>query len=706
MVNRNRFLYPPVPLTLAVLFSSLLIAAGCSKPVDVPDGRVFLIGFDGLDPILLEELIEEGRLPAFSSMMEEGVHGSLMAYEPILSPLIWTTIATGRPPDEHGILSFAAANADGEAIPVPSSRRQTAALWNIASGNGIGTTLVGWYATWPAETILGQVVSDRFVRSLYVESGSEEAGGLPQVAHPPDLTEEIEPFRRDVSEYECAQLMEFVNVSPLDCSETIDTPFNLHNRLHHLRLVLARNESYHGALLHLLKNRPTKLTLAYYDLTDTGAHLFMPMRPPQMGHIGEEDYIRFSDALNRIYEKADRMMAEILGRTNPGDTVIVVSDHGFKSGNARPLYSSHTEAGAAALWHRLEGTIIAKGGKVRPGRIEANVFDVAPTVLALLGLPASEEMPGRAIPEITGGAGPPRVADLDGDYAPPPLPDTAGGGDGELERLRALGYVAGGGGGSDETRGLAAVERFNLAMYYVHQNQSADALRELNNALAADPGFEKALAQKCRILIEGNRLREAFEIIPGLKTRLEEAIRPLRAQIAAAAANGNEEEAGELRDQLQERQRALSAVLHMEGEIAFKQRNLAAAAQSFKQAAAYDPDNVDTLYNLGVCQGMTGEYGESAKNLEAVLRKEPGHRKAMQSLAVAKIRLGLGGEARPYLESLLAETPGDANLAYLMGESHRADNDMEAAAAWYRKALETDPTLEKAQARLDALTAD
>ena len=53
----------------------------------------------------------------------------------------------------------------------------------------------------------------------------------------------------------------------------------------------------------------------------------------------------------------------------------------------------------AALWHRLEGTIILRGPGIRRGvRLErASVFDVAPTILALLDLPVPLDMEGRVL---------------------------------------------------------------------------------------------------------------------------------------------------------------------------------------------------------------------------------------------------------------------------------------------------------------------
>src|SRR5205807_3366854 len=76
--------------------------------------RVLLIGVDGADPAMLERLISTGKLPAFARLRREGAFGRLRSREPLLSPVVWTTIATGRKGQDHGVLDFVAAERDGK----------------------------------------------------------------------------------------------------------------------------------------------------------------------------------------------------------------------------------------------------------------------------------------------------------------------------------------------------------------------------------------------------------------------------------------------------------------------------------------------------------------------------------------------------------------------------------------------------------------
>lgn len=74
----------------------LCLALGCSAPA--PDGapRVVLVGLDGADWETIHALFEAGRLPHLEALVEGGASGVLHTVEPMLSPMLWTSIATGR----------------------------------------------------------------------------------------------------------------------------------------------------------------------------------------------------------------------------------------------------------------------------------------------------------------------------------------------------------------------------------------------------------------------------------------------------------------------------------------------------------------------------------------------------------------------------------------------------------------------------------
>ncbi|PYQ46708.1 MAG: hypothetical protein DMF78_25685, partial [Acidobacteria bacterium] len=132
-----------------------------------PAGRkVVLVGLDAADWQAIDPLVARGELPTFARLKSAGRTGLLLSTPPLLSPIVWTTIATGRTPDDHGVLDFMADLPGGGQRPVGSRERRVPALWNLFSSAGDTVAVVGWWATAPAEDVRGTIVSDRVAPQL------------------------------------------------------------------------------------------------------------------------------------------------------------------------------------------------------------------------------------------------------------------------------------------------------------------------------------------------------------------------------------------------------------------------------------------------------------------------------------------------------------------------------------------------------------
>ena len=104
-------------LRLALL---VLLGITCGACAPQPAGRsplVVFIGADGATPEVIDELRSAGRLPAFERLIRTGTYGKMqsLAARRILSeddrrryasPIVWTTIATGKVPEKHGVRDF------------------------------------------------------------------------------------------------------------------------------------------------------------------------------------------------------------------------------------------------------------------------------------------------------------------------------------------------------------------------------------------------------------------------------------------------------------------------------------------------------------------------------------------------------------------------------------------------------------------------
>ena len=139
------------------------VRAGDSAP---PARPLVLVGLDAADWLAIDPLVDSGRLPAFSRLRAQGRTGVMVATPPLISPMVWTTIATGVDPENHGILDFMQDLPDGRQVPVGSSQRLAPALWNLFSDGGRRVAVVGWWATWPAEAVRGTIVSDALAPQL------------------------------------------------------------------------------------------------------------------------------------------------------------------------------------------------------------------------------------------------------------------------------------------------------------------------------------------------------------------------------------------------------------------------------------------------------------------------------------------------------------------------------------------------------------
>ena len=372
--------------TVAALALAALVTGCAGEPeppatLPPPTGdRVLLIGVDAATWDLLNPLIAAGVLPTFAHLVETGYSARLMSMEPSRSPALWTTIATGKHPEQHGIEGFVVETDDGDEVPVTTNLRRAETLWTIASRAERDVHVVGWYVTWPAEPIRGVMVSDRYTP----DAGAELVGG--QVAlsrenpgvHPPELSDDFQRFL----------------IRPTDFLSHYEENF------HKLAKAWPVDAGRVAIAEHLMETRPADLTLVYLRGVDPIQHLFWKFHAP-LDWIGPDEVDRTSYGLNRsrivdYYVDTDAFLASLIAHAGPRDTIVIVSDHG-----AGPIEAYDPDKGISG-GHRLDGIVIAAGNHIRPAfdRSRPSIVDVAPTVLHLLGLPVARDMKGTVIEEM------------------------------------------------------------------------------------------------------------------------------------------------------------------------------------------------------------------------------------------------------------------------------------------------------------------
>src|ERR1700722_13619278 len=120
--------------------------------------KILLIGWDAADWEMIDPLLQGGQMPALAQLIKGGLRGNIATLQPVLSPMLWTSIATGKRAIKHGISGFVEPLPDGTGIvPVRSTSRKCKAIWNILTQNELKSNIVGWFASSPAEPINGVV---------------------------------------------------------------------------------------------------------------------------------------------------------------------------------------------------------------------------------------------------------------------------------------------------------------------------------------------------------------------------------------------------------------------------------------------------------------------------------------------------------------------------------------------------------------------
>ena len=346
-----------------------------------------VIGIDGMEWDVMGPLLEEGRLPTFARVMSEGTWGELRSLDVLESPVIWTSIATGKLPEKHGITGFAKKPPKGgQPVPVTSNVRRVEAIWDILGSEGWSVGIVGWLATWPAEPVNGYLVTDYFNYGWAPrQDGKEE-----RLTFPPGLAADIENLR--VLEDEVTDERASVLINGAVPEDEV-----LRKRFNSLKMCIATDETSRSVALRLADQMPVDFYAVYLKGVDGVCHLYWVDMMPESGPpISDEEVAMFGDVIARYYEEMDDVLAGFIEMADENTTVILTSDHGHSGPKATgDDYSwgiaMHDPTGVLAFW----GKDIAEGQELA----DASVLDITPTILALCRMPVAEDMDGSVLTE-------------------------------------------------------------------------------------------------------------------------------------------------------------------------------------------------------------------------------------------------------------------------------------------------------------------
>lgn len=417
-----------VVLSVAALIGAAAFLRGCRA--ERSGLEVIVIGLDGANTRVISPLLEAGRLPNLAKFLKQGAGGQLDSpVDRFESAALWTTIVTGLRPECHGVVDFMlpAEDRDGvvtELVPGPdgkleaaphlifaqSAHRRAKALWNILDDRRRASLVLGLWATWPAESIRGAIVTDNATYSRIrlskqfqvdgqmLEVNNERTWG---VVRPAEFTGPVHRKIRLPQDLEPALLSRFADFTPQEIEKILAGEFvgsmnTGTDPFQELKYQVQSDRSYVD-LANFFRDGPPRvgadLTFLYLEGIDVMEHQFF-------GHyagakdVPEPERIRFQDLLNRYHEFTDELIGSWLAKASPNTVVIIVSDHGFNLVDD----VKHPRG-----WHDRNAIFFAAGGPIRPGATiqgTGRLFDVTPTVLALLGVPIAEDLEGRVLEEL------------------------------------------------------------------------------------------------------------------------------------------------------------------------------------------------------------------------------------------------------------------------------------------------------------------
>lgn len=427
---------------------ALACLAGCDTGDDrprepPPGGKVAIVGWDGATWDVIDPLIARGELPHLAGLLENGGRAILEASPPLLSPVLWTTLATGFDREQHGILHFQMPPVDGgdEPILAATFHRRRAPLWLMASAARRTVGFVGWWTTWPAERVQGYMVSDHLAYNRWDAWARRPEGESYHLTFPPGLADELASVAVRPESLDPATLTALAPFNDREVAEMMaaEAPVKFHAPSV-LRYGYATDASNAAFATHLLDTRDQPdLFATVFVLSDVAGHVFWHNYQPERFRQDPDDARRLAEAVPNVYRQLDAWTGEILRRLDPDTTVIVLSDHGMRAGRALPRPGLNPSGD-----HHPDGIFAVRGPGV-PARADLGrmrSIDVTPTVLARLGLPLADDMPGRPHPLLLVDGHEPATIPGYGDGRGAIDPDVESPGQEELlERLRSLGYV-------------------------------------------------------------------------------------------------------------------------------------------------------------------------------------------------------------------------------------------------------------------------
>jgi len=702
--------------------------------------KILVIGVDGVDWRVANPLIDAGLMPNLERLRNQGSWGDLMTLHDLpLSPVIWTSIATGKVPSKHKITWFLVDGPDGKKVPVGSHDRAVEAIWNICGDHDKSVGVVGWWATAPAEDIGdGVIISDALGYHGFGSTGQGLADEIK--TYPSHLYPQMAALMSPVQQIGYSDAQRFFNMTEEEYTSEAYSPSthprpDARNPIHLFQEYLSTTLGYTKISERVLDNFDLDMFMVYYEATDSMSHLFMKYAPPRLPWIKEEEYLRYHKAVDEYYVLADEEIGKLLEHIDDDWTVVVISDHGFRSGPRRPKSVHTIDVQGAHLDHEPEGIFVIKGPGIREGHkvSGANVMDVCPTLLHLLDIPVATDMDGRVLDQIFK----PELAERpiqyvathenpDGRSTTKPItiqrnPDEFRAND-AISRLQTLGYISSKkepdqsphphphptdetpttdpetGTTSEETVGAATtVEQIaNLARIHLRNGDIASALESFQKIIELHPENADAWVQVGQIRLYQGRPGQALRCFIQALSLDPNNVAVLMQLAELKARQGRLGEAVQHYNQVISLQSRLAGPYIGLGDALQRLGRLADAKRVLTHASELEPSSFHAKYNLGVVHLRLGELPRAKYLFEQALEILPNSAIAKNNLAQVAVQQEDEALAIQLLKEASELDPMHLESRYNVGVLLLKSGEHQEALEWFEKAIDIDPQMTSA----------
>jgi predicted AlkP superfamily phosphohydrolase/phosphomutase len=288
------------------------------------DKKILFIGLDGASKRIIDRMIMRNELPTIGRLISTGSYfHSSHAFKPCASPVIWTSMSSGKKPDKHGIKGF-----------YDNSYSLTAKrIWEIFDDLGFPVGVMGHFLTWPPQKVHDGFIIPNIL-ALGKECYPEKYGFLWELTHDTESDKKISIQRLMKYFGACyrngIRLTTFFEVALGFIKKKLPFLEDL-DRISFISSIGMRTKFYRDIFIHLYRSFKPKYAYFHVHLIDTYSHHYWQYLEPELyDNVPRNEVRRYGQKIYNAYRNADSIIQNILDAIDPNTLVVIASDHGFR----------------------------------------------------------------------------------------------------------------------------------------------------------------------------------------------------------------------------------------------------------------------------------------------------------------------------------------------------------------------------------------